>query len=64
MEVIGKNPSYQDQKGRGDMVGTVFLCLGSRGKESVSGEWSGEMRLEKKGRMVPISLYRVVAYVI
>lgn len=47
---MGKSPSYRDGKGRGDKVGTVLLCVGSWGKESVSEGvvWGDEVR--EKGR--------------
>ena len=55
MEVMGKNPSYRDQKGRGDTVGTVFTCSGSLGK--------GEMRLVRKaGAGFHRTLYRDWTY--
>ena len=44
MEVMGKNPSYRDQKGRGDTVGTILSCSGNLGEESGLGEVRGKGR--------------------
>lgn len=46
---MGKSPSYKDQKGRGDKVGTM-LCAGSPGKESVSEGVVWDDEVKEKGR--------------